>query len=286
MKRRTFIQTGLAAGISTMILNDLFAGPDAPVRMPALFLGHGSPMNAIEKNAFSDSWAQLGKQLPRPKAILCVSAHWETEGTRITANPHPETIHDFGGFPQALFDVQYPAPGSPEMAQALSQSLHAEGVKTDLSWGLDHGAWSVLRPMFPAADIPVLQLSLDVRKKPEAHYQLAKQLRTLRQKGVLILGSGNIVHNLGLLNWNQPHAAYDWASEFNTRIKDAISSHNHDALQRFQQFGKAAQLSVPSMEHYLPLLYVMGVQDEAEKVQFFNDSPSMGSLYMTSVKVG
>lgn len=283
MKRRAFLQSGILITMTNPIatLNSLFNAPDTPL-MPALFIGHGSPMNAIEENQFSASWKALGKQLPLPKAIVCVSAHWETQGTRVTANPLPETIHDFGGFPQALFDARYPAPGDPQLAALIAQELHDEGVKTDLSWGLDHGTWSVLLPMYPKANIPVLQISLDVRKSPAQHFALAQKLQWLRTKGVMVIGSGNIVHNLGMLNWKNPNSAYDWATAFNTEIKTAITGRNIDLLTNYQKLGTAARNAVPTAEHYLPMLYIAAMAKESEKPIFFNEQPSMGSLYMTS----
>lgn len=284
MERRNFVKLSALAMLSTpeSTLKQLLNSPDTGQTLPVMFVGHGSPMNAIEKNAFSESWAFIGSKLIRPKAIVCVSAHWETDGTKVMANKMPETIHDFGGFPQALFDAQYPAPGNPELAAEIAQLLHDYQAKTDLSWGLDHGTWSILKPMFPKADIPVIQLSLDYRKSPRQHYELAKILGSLRKKGVLLVGSGNIVHNLGMLDWKNPNKAFDWATEFNTYVKDAIIKGDHQKLWEYQQLGKAAQLSVPSTEHYLPMLYILALLGKDEQVNFFNDTGSMGSLYMTS----
>lgn len=284
MERRNFVKLSAFAMLAhpESMLRDILNGPNSGNEMPVLFIGHGSPMNAIEKNQFSDSWNALGTKIPKPRAILSVSAHWETEGTKVMANPMPETIHDFGGFPKALFDTQYPAPGNPELAAEIAQFLHDYEAKTDLSWGLDHGTWSVLKPMFPKADIPVIQLSLDYRKTPERHYEMAKILQTLRKKGVLILGSGNIVHNLGMLDWRNPNKAFDWATEFNTTVVHAIKQSDHQKLIQFNKLGKTAQLSIPSAEHYLPMLYILAALKPNEQVKFFNESPAMGSLYMTS----
>lgn len=284
MERRNFVKLSAVAMLANpeSMIRDLLNGPNSENEMPVLFVGHGSPMNAIEKNQFSDSWNALGTKIPKPRAILSVSAHWETDGTKVMANPMPETIHDFGGFPKALFDAQYPAPGKPELAAEIAQFLHDYEAKTDLSWGLDHGTWSVLKPMFPKADIPVIQLSLDYRKSPERHYEMAKLLQTLRKKGVLILGSGNIVHNLGMLDWRNPNKAFDWATEFNTTVVHSIKESNHQKLIQFNKLGKSAQLSIPSAEHYLPMLYILAALKPNEQVKFFNEIPAMGSLYMTS----
>jgi 4,5-DOPA dioxygenase extradiol len=288
MERREFAKLSALTMLASpeRMIKDLLLSDDQQLEMPVLFVGHGSPMNAIEKNKYSDSWTALGLKIQKPKAILTISAHWETDGTKLMANPFPETIHDFGGFPQALFDAQYKAPGDPKLAAETVQLLHDYEAKTDLSWGLDHGTWSVLKPMFPNADIPVIQLSLDYRKAPNRHYEMAKMLQTLRKKGVLILGSGNIVHNLGLLDWRNPDKAFDWATEFNTIVVNAIKQGNHQKLIHFNQLGKSAQLSIPSTEHYLPMLYVLAALKKDETVKFFNDTPSMGSLYMTSFVSG
>jgi 4,5-DOPA dioxygenase extradiol len=260
------------------------AFPETDVRLPALFVGHGSPTNAIEDNEFSRSWAEAGSALPRPRAILCVSAHWETQGTYVTAMRKPKTIHDFYGFPQALFEMQYPAPGSPALARLTQETVKKSVIAPDEAWGLDHGAWSVLSRMFPAADIPVVQLSLDRGREPEAHYELARDLRALRKRGVLILGSGNIVHNLGRLVWQD--TAYDWAVEFDERVKRLIASGDHDAIIQYQRLGQAARLAVPTNEHFLPLLYILALQDGEDEVGFFADKVTLGSMSMRSVRIG
>jgi len=287
MKRRKFIQFGTLTTMAAVLptLRSLATGPET-VEMPVLFIGHGNPMNAIELNEFTKSWEAMCKELPRPKAIVVVSAHWETRGTKVTAMKAPKTIHDFGGFPQALFDVQYPAPGNPELAAEIPGLIHAAGVELDHTWGLDHGAWSVLKPMFPMADVPVIQLSLDYLKTPAQHYELGKELSALRKKGVLVIGSGNIVHNLGMINWNQPTAGFDWATEFNQLVKNAINDQMPDKLINYQSLSKGSQLAVPSTEHYLPLLYSIALRKKDEPVRFFNDSPVMGSLTMTSLRIG
>jgi 4,5-DOPA dioxygenase extradiol len=254
--------------------------------MPLLFTGHGSPMNALEENAFVKKWQELGRELPKPAAILCISAHWETRGTFVTAMEKPKTIHDFGGFPQALFEVQYPAPGSPELAKETKSLIRSTSVGFDSQeWGLDHGCWSILKHLYPAADVPVLQLSLDYTKPPRWHYELAGELADLRKKRVLIIGSGNMVHNLRVLNWQMTTGGYDWADEANELFKGSISSGDHQKLINYESLGKPVQLSVPSPEHYLPLLYILGLQQKNEQASFFNDHTLMGSISMTSVKI-
>jgi 4,5-DOPA dioxygenase extradiol len=292
MKRRHFLYTGgiLAATWKLKPLEamkELFNLPDTGTIMPALFVGHGSPMNAIETNEFSQKWRELGKSLPTPKAIVCVSAHWETSGTQITAMDKPKTIHDFGGFPKALFEVEYPALGSPELA-SLTQNTISE-ITPDNRWGLDHGCWSILVSMYPQANIPVLQVSLDINKTPQQHFEMAKQLQFLRKKGVLILGSGNMVHNLGRVAWdkmNVPEYGYDWAIQANTEMKKAIENHNLDSLYNYRQQNQTWNLAIPTPEHYLPLLYTLGVKSEKDDLQWFNDKAIMGSLTMTSFIVG
>lgn len=254
--------------------------------MPVLFLGHGSPMNAIEDNPFTQAWRSIGRELPRPTAILCISAHWETQGTFVTGMERPRTIHDFGGFPQALFDVQYPAPGSPALVEATQQAATSQHIGVDHQWGLDHGAWSVIMHLFPKADVPVVQLSLDRRMSPRQHYDLARELAVLRRKGVLIVGSGNMVHNLGTLNWQQPESAFDWAAEAHDRMRSLIRSGDHAPLIDFSKQGRAFQLSIPTPEHFLPLLYTLGMQERNEDLCLFNERTVMGSIAMTSVKLG
>lgn len=256
-------------------------------KMPVLFMGHGSPMNGIETNEFSSTWADVAKKIPVPSAVLVVSAHWFTKGTRITAMDFPPTIHDFGGFPQALFDVQYPAPGSPELAQATAGLLQSTSLVLDHDWGLDHGAWTVVRHMYPAANIPVLQLSIDYSQPPKYHYDLAKELAALREKGVLILASGNMVHNLRMMSWEMINGGgYDWALQVNEKFKELIMNGNHTPLINYQQLGKEALLAIPTPEHYLPLLYTLGLAHGEEEVSLFNDKAVAGSLTMTSVQIG
>jgi 4,5-DOPA dioxygenase extradiol len=251
--------------------------------MPVLFIGHGNPMNAIEDNEFSRSWYEMGKILPRPNVILCISAHWETAGTFVTAMPKPQTIHDFGGFPPALFNVQYPAPGSPSTAREICKMNHDAGVLPDEKWGLDHGCWSVLNQMYPEAEIPVLEMSLDYRQSPEFHYNLAKILAPLRKKGVLIIGSGNMVHNLRKINWHNPAGGYDWAESANEKLKNLILDGNYKALMNFSSLGPDVNLAIPTPEHFMPLFYALALLEEKEKVTFFNDRLVMGSLSMTSM---
>lgn len=262
---------------------------DATEKMPVLFLGHGNPMNAIEENEFVTGFRNIAKEIPKPTAILCISAHWETFGTRITAMERPETIHDFGGFPQELYQVQYPAPGSPAQAKFISESIKKYEIKQVLDWGLDHGTWSVVKHLYPEADVPVLQLSLDYRKDPELHFDLGKQLNFLRSKGILIIGSGNIVHNLGMVAWDKldnSGFAYDWALEADEQIKKAVSDHDHKILIDFRKQGKSWDLAIPTAEHFLPLLYAVAASEKSEKIQFFNEKAVAGSLTMTSVKIG
>ena len=254
--------------------------------MPVLFVGHGNPMNAIETNEFTRQWVILGETLPRPKAILCISAHWETKGTYVTAMQKPQTIHDFGGFPQALFDVQYPAPGNPELADETKNIISKTNVGLDESWGLDHGAWSVIRVMYPEADIPVIQMSLDYYQNPQYHYDLARELAALRQKGVLVIGSGNMVHNLRDVDWSKPNQGFDWAIEANSKFKKLILDNDHKQLINYKSLGREVELSIPTPEHYLPLLYALALKTEKDEVSFFNDKCVMGSLNMTSVKIG
>ena len=261
-------------------------------RMPVLFLGHGSPMNAIGDNEYRRSWQALGKefgtQRPRPQLIVCISAHWLTEGWWLTAMDKPKTIHDFGGFPQELFDQQYPAPGDAAAARAISVLVRQRGSKPlgldAHQWGLDHGAWSVLNPMFPLADIPVIQLSMDYARGPEDHYALARQLKALRDRGVLIVGSGNVVHNLSQMQRGAAGSqAYDWALEFDQTIGGYVQQGNLDALQRFQKLGQVAKMAHPTHEHYLPLLYAAGAVDAGEPMRFFNTSFQAGSISMRSM---
>lgn len=293
MDRKKFIKQlstfSLAAyTMNTQAFHSLTNNLKASAKMPVLFVGHGSPMNAIESNEFTKKWQELGQTLPTPQAILCISAHWETEGTFVTAMPKPRTIHDFGGFPQALFDVQYPANGSIELVKNTQELIKQTTVLPDEKWGLDHGCWSILKPMFPLANIPVVQMSLDYRKDAAYHYSLGKELQKLRHKGVLIIGSGNIVHNLGLLNWqkmNEPAYGFDWALEAQQKLNSYITSGNHQQLIQYKNLGKSVGLAIPSPDHYLPLLYTLGLKTEQDHISLFNDKALMGSITMTSVLI-
>ncbi len=274
---------------------DCIASLQKSDRMPVFFLGHGSPMNAIGDNEYRRSWqalgAEFGSKFPRPQLVLCISAHWLTEGWWLTGMAQPKTIHDFGGFPQELFDQQYPAPGDATAARAISQLVRqraSEPLGVDLSeWGLDHGTWSVLKPMCPEADIPVIQLSMDYNRAPEDHYALAQQLKGLRERGVLIVGSGNIVHNLRQMQRGAAVSqAYDWALEFDQTVGGYLQQGNLAALQNFQKLGTLAKMAHPTHEHYLPLLYAAGAVDAKEPMRFFNTSFQGGSISMRSVVWG
>ena len=293
MKRTDFIKTLSLLPLTANAMNisefNSFTSSLAPSqRMPVLFVGHGSPMNAIETNGFTKKWEDLGKQLPTPKAVLVVSAHWLTRGTHVTAMESPKKINDFGGFPKPLFDSSYPAKGNPKLATEIKEIITSTNVGLDHDWGLDHGAWSVLKQMYPDAHIPVLQLSIDFYKPASYHYDLAKQLSALRDKGVLILGSGNMVHNLRMVAFdriNEPNYGFDWAKEANGLFKKHILDGNHQALFDYQKLGEAVQLAVPTPDHYYPLIYSLALQDKKDKISFFNDQLQAGSLSMTSVLI-
>jgi 4,5-DOPA dioxygenase extradiol len=292
MNRKNFI-TLLSGGVAMASIQPFYDWTkglgEEEEKMPVLFIGHGSPMNAIEDNIFSKRWQQMGKEIPTPKAVVVVSAHWLTKGTMVTAMPNPKTIHDFGGFPQALFEVQYPAPGNPELATEIQKLITNPAVELDHDWGLDHGTWSVVKHMYPDADIPVLQLSIDYYKPAAYHYELAKQLLALRKKGVLIIGSGNMVHNLRMVAWDklsEPEYGFDWALEMNDIFKNKISNGFHKELIQYEKLHKAATLAIPTPDHYYPLLYILALQTDNDKVEFFNDKAVGGSLTMTSVKIG
>ena len=269
-------------------LNKITSEFNNTVKMPALFLGHGSPMNAIEENEFVEGFRKIAAEIPKPSAILCVSAHWETRGTFVTAMENPPTIHDFGGFPRELFAVEYPAMGSPDLAYEAKSIITKTEVGLDDKWGLDHGAWSVIRHMYPEADIPVIQLSLDYYQNAQYHYELARELRSLREKGVLIIGSGNMVHNLRMVAWQQLNDTFgfDWAIEANEKMKHFILNDDHQSLMDYDKQGKAFDLAIPTPEHYMPLLYALAVKDQREQATLFNDKAVGGSLTMTSLKIG
>lgn len=258
-------------------------------KMPVLFLGHGSPMNAIEENQFVQGFRKAASEIPKPNAILCISAHWFTNGTKVTAMPMPRTIHDFGGFPQALFDVQYPAPGSPELARETAELLEPVFVEEDHSWGLDHGAWSVIKHMYPEAGIPVIQMSIDYSKPPQYHFDLAQKLNKLREKGILIIGSGNIIHNLRLIDWrniNTVGAGWDWAIEAREKTNNWLLDGDFKNIIDYNQQGISLQYAVPTPDHYLPLIYTLGLKTSSDQLSLFNDELIGGSLSMTSVRIG
>lgn len=293
MNRKTFLQSlailpFTATAMKLDVLNKLTDPMGKTAKMPVLFLGHGSPMNAIEENEFVSGFRNIAKSIPTPNAILCVSAHWETKGTFVSATKNPPTIHDFGGFPKALFEVQYPAPGNPDLAQYTKSLITKTEVGLDEKWGLDHGAWSVIKHLYPNADIPVIQMSIDYSQAPQYHYELAQQIKSLREKGVLVIGSGNMVHNLGQVEWRRLNETfgYDWAIEANTKMKQFILDGNHKELINFRSQGKAFDLAIPTPEHYLPLLYTLALQDKKEEVKLFNDKAVAGALTMTSLKIG
>ena len=292
MDRKEFIKiiSGASAIMTLGSLNTLANSLERTEnKMPVLFIGHGSPMNGIENNKYSKTWLMLAKEIPTPKAVLCISAHWLTKGTHVTAMEKPKTIHDFGGFPQALFDVQYPAPGDPILADDTKKIITSTNVGLDHDWGLDHGTWSVVRQMYPLANIPVLQLSIDYHQSAQYHYDLAKQLSSLRSKGVLIIGSGNMVHNLGMVDFSRlsdEDYGFDWAIEMNQTFKTKILNRDHDSLINWQNMGTAAKLAIPTPDHYYPLIYTLALQEKNEPTVFFNDNTVGGSLTMTSVKFG
>lgn len=259
------------------------------MKMPVLFVGHGSPMNAIEENEFSAGWRKAGESLPKPSMILCVSAHWETDGTFVTAVPKPETIHDFYGFPKELFAVQYPAPGSPGMAKEISDEIKSTDVGLDEKWGLDHGAWSVVKHMYPNADVPVVQFSIDRRKGPNYHFELANELSFLRRKGVLIVGSGNMIHNLRVIAWNKMNESeygYDWAHEADFKLKNIINGGDFKELVNYSKQGGEMKMAVPTPEHFIPLLYTLGLKEETDQLSWFNDKLVLGSISMASLLIG
>ena len=254
-------------------------------RMPVVFFGHGSPMNTLDRNEYTEAWRRIGDSIAAPKAVLCVSAHWYTEGTAVTAMSRPRTIHDFYGFPQPLFDVQYPAPGEPKLASRVRELLAPLDVGLDESWGLDHGTWSVLKHAYPKADVPVVQLSIDGTQPPQFHYELGRRLAPLRDEGVLVAGSGNVVHNLRLMRRGGGQG-FDWAVRFNERIREALATRDHRTLIDFEKLGEDARLSVPTPEHYLPLLYIAGLQGADESMAFPIDGYDLGSISMLSAVAG
>ncbi len=265
-------------------MNAADRAPTSTGRMPALFVGHGSPMNAIKETEFRRGWAEVARKLPRPKAVLCISAHWETRGVFVTASERPETMHDFYGFPPELFAVRYPAPGDPNLARTTAGLAHSAPIGLDKERGLDHGSWSVLGAMYPKADVPVVQLSLDTFRPASFHDALARQLAPLREQGVLVLGSGNMVHNLRLIDFDRTDG-YDWAVRFNDELKRRIRSGDRSALVDYAALGPDASRAVPTPEHYLPLLYALALRDGGDQVDFFNDKVTAGSISMTSIVI-
>lgn len=256
-------------------------------RMPAIFFGHGNPMNALFKNAYTDGWAEIGRSIPKPTAILCVSAHWYVPAVGVTAMEKPRTIHDFGGFPPELFEVQYPAPGSAALASRVNDLLGGDAILDTTRWGLDHGAWSVLVHVFPDADIPVVQLSIDETKPSEWHYEIAKQLAPLRDEGVLVIGSGNLVHNLHTYAWGkQDVEPFDWALRFDQEVRKRILAGDHKLLASYELMGKDALLSVPTPDHYLPLLYILATRRDGDEVTFPVEGFDGGSISMTTFRIG
>jgi 4,5-DOPA dioxygenase extradiol len=253
-------------------------------KMPVLFIGHGNPMNAIEVNDFSNAWIEAGKQLPQPRAIICVSAHWVTRGTMVTAMDKPRMIYDMYGFPPELYEVRYDAPGAPDLAEQVRRIIKTTEVKDDLEWGLDHGTWSVMNRLFPKANIPIIQMSLDATIEPQKHYEIAGQLKELREEGVLIVGSGNIVHNLRMARMDD--SAYDWAVDFDRRVANWIEQNDHDPIIHFEKGDQTAALAINSAEHYLPLLYSLALRDASDKVSFIADKVMGGAISMRSVRIG
>lgn len=266
-------------------LRTLIDLPETP-RMPLVFVGHGSPMNGIEDNQFVRGWQSLGKALPRPTAILSISAHWLTHGTEVHVAERPRTIHDFWGFPKELYDLLYPCPGAPTFAEATRSIVTSVTIGEDYDWGIDHGTWIVLHRMYPNADIPVFQMSIDMTRSHQQHYELAKELAVLRRRGVLILGSGNIVHNLGEIDFNEDAETFPWAADFDGKARHLIEKHDHTALINYEKLGHAAQLAIPTPEHYWPLLYILGLQEEDEGATFPIEGISHGSISMRCVRIG
>lgn len=291
MERKTFIKSLAALTAMGSLTGFKYLTDTLPAseKMPVLFLGHGSPMNAIEENEFVQGFKDIAATLTLPTAIVCISAHWYTKGTKVTAMEMPQTIHDFGGFPQELFDVQYPAKGDPKLAGETKELLLPTEVELDEKWGLDHGAWSVIKHLYPEANVPVIQLSIDYTQPAQYHFDLAKKLASLRQKGVLIVGSGNIIHNLGLVdfaNFDKDDYGYDWAIETRETSNKLILDGDFQSLIDYEKLGEGFKLAVPTAEHYLPLIYTLGLKEDTETLTLFNDKLLAGSLSMTSLKIG
>lgn len=294
MNRKEFITSLGILGMSTVhdnlfSLEKLAQSLPKSERMPVLFIGHGSPMNAIEDNQFVRGFHEIAGTLPTPNAILCISAHWYTRGTQILSSVMPRTIYDFGGFPEALYQIQYPAHGDPKLAKELGTMTHSYHTTLSDDWGLDHGAWTVLMHLFPKANIPVIQMSIDYTQPASYHYELAMLLKSLRDKGILVIGSGNIIHNLGMIDWanmQTDNYGYDWAREVRTKTNDAIQDRNSDYLIQYLKHGTAFRNAVPTPDHYLPLIYAMALSDTKDDIVLFNDKLLAGSLSMTSVRWG
>lgn len=290
MERRDFLKSLAllpltAAAMKLNALNKIVEPFANTNTMPVLFVGHGNPMNAIEENEFTKGWKDAADKIELPNAILCISAHWETKGTYVTAMDKPQTIHDFGGFPKSLYEVEYPAPGDAELAKETSENVHNAKVGLNYDWGLDHGCWVPAVRMFPKANIPVIQLSLDYTQPAQWHYELAKELAFLRKKGVLIIGSGNIVHNLGMIDWTGTRQ-FDWALDANKTIMDLVKQNHFKELVDYKSLGSAVNMGIPTPEHYLPLLYTLALKEDKDNITFFNDKTVMGSIAMTSLKIG
>lgn len=290
MKRRNFLQSLVWLPLTTKAMNIISQQPDKTgegtgATMPVLFIGHGSPMNAIEANHFTEGWRSIGKTIPEPGVVVCISAHWETRGTFVTAMEKPRTIHDFYGFPENLYQVQYPAPGSPATAADIVRAGEQDNIRPDLEWGLDHGAWSILTHLFPDASFPVIQVSLNHTLSPAEHYRLAGVLAPLRRKGALILGSGNLVHNLRLMSGKQSGEGFHWAEEAQSVIKNKIDQFDHRSLFNYPSLGTSLRLAVPTPEHFLPALYALALREKDERITWFNDQRVMGSISMASFKI-
>lgn len=294
MHRKEFIKTSLLLSLSSCMikvkdLKQISESLPNTERMPVLFLGHGSPMNAIEENEFVTGFRTIAQSIPKPSAILCISAHWFVNKTAVTAMEIPKQIYDFGGFPQALFDVKYTPKGSLLLVDETIKTVNKVKVEKDENWGLDHGAWTVIKHLYPNADVPVVQMSIDYTQNAAAHFEIAKELQSLRNKGVLIIGSGNIIHNLGLVdfyNFNKDNYGYDWAIEARTIMNNLIEKGDFKSLTQYQTLGKAVQLAIPTPEHYLPLIYSLSLKTEKDELTLFNDKLQGGSLSMTSVRIG
>jgi 4,5-DOPA dioxygenase extradiol len=290
MDRGTFIKSlGIFSigmtGLKTL-LKGLDDAPETDHMQPALFIGHGNPMNVLEKNAFTEALSKLGKTLERPKAILVVSAHWLTRGTMVAVTEKPKTIYDFGGFPEEMYKIKYECPGAPEYAKLAKEAISSTEVKLDHDWGLDHGSWTILKHIYPDADIPVFQMSIDFRKETQYHYEIASYLKSLRKKGVLIIGSGNITHNLGKFEWDVNAKPYDWALEFDEKIKKNLVDQNHQEIINYMNWGQISKMAHPTNDHFLPLLYTIALQDKKEESKFIFEGILHGGLSMRCVQFG